>query len=187
MKCPKCGDHSFEHLDNCRKCGLTLAGHKAKFKLRCFFVPGHASSTGEPAALVDENLADEGQADEGLVDFSLTPPAENDASAAGRAGSIPLVGNGSTLSIDRPFSVDVETLPADPPGPAGRPGGAPDLPSESTLPPFSRFSPADSPDSGMAGLICSLRITSAVARGLFGQRQEPYRGLRPVEQWPPAQ
>ncbi len=122
MKCPKCGYHSFEHLDTCRKCGFALVGHKAKFKLRGFFVPGQASSTGEPAALVEASLADECQVDQGLVDSSPNVPAENDTSAAGRAGSIPLVDKGSTLGIDQPFSVDVETLPADPPGPAGRPG-----------------------------------------------------------------
>ena len=122
MKCPKCGYHSFEHLDNCRKCGFTLAGHKARFKLRGFLVPGQASLTGGPAALVDESLADEDQVDEGLVEFSLDAPAERDVSAADRAGSIPLADNGPTLSIDQPFSVDVETLPADLPGPEGRPG-----------------------------------------------------------------
>ena len=39
MKCPKCGYHSFDHLDSCKKCGHGLAEHKAKFNLRGLLCP----------------------------------------------------------------------------------------------------------------------------------------------------
>lgn len=33
MKCPKCGYVSFDHLQNCKKCGEDLTVHKARFKV----------------------------------------------------------------------------------------------------------------------------------------------------------
>ena len=38
MKCPKCGFVSFDHLDNCKKCGKELADMKVNLNVP-FFVP----------------------------------------------------------------------------------------------------------------------------------------------------
>ncbi len=40
MKCPKCGFNSFDHLEECRKCGQDLNAHKARFGLRSVLFPG---------------------------------------------------------------------------------------------------------------------------------------------------
>jgi len=39
MKCPKCGFTSFDFLENCKKCGQELQGHKQKFGLRSVIFP----------------------------------------------------------------------------------------------------------------------------------------------------
>lgn len=39
MKCPKCGYNSFDHLENCKKCGNDLLAHKSKFGLRSLLFP----------------------------------------------------------------------------------------------------------------------------------------------------
>lgn len=39
MKCPKCGFTSFDFLENCKKCGQDLQGHKQKFGLRSLIFP----------------------------------------------------------------------------------------------------------------------------------------------------
>jgi uncharacterized RDD family membrane protein YckC len=40
MKCPKCGFHSFDHLESCKKCGGDLTAHKTRFGLRVPFFSG---------------------------------------------------------------------------------------------------------------------------------------------------
>lgn len=39
MKCPKCGYHSFDYLDSCKKCGNDLTSFKRKFNLRSLIFP----------------------------------------------------------------------------------------------------------------------------------------------------
>lgn len=57
MKCPKCGFTSFDFLENCKKCGVDLQGHKTKFGLRSMIFPGFQSA--EPApSLIDESSED---------------------------------------------------------------------------------------------------------------------------------
>jgi uncharacterized RDD family membrane protein YckC len=48
MKCPKCGYHSFEYLERCRKCGNDLAAFKAKFNLRSLIFPKRQSGATAP-------------------------------------------------------------------------------------------------------------------------------------------
>lgn len=56
MKCPKCGFTSFDFLENCKKCGQDLQGHKTKFGLRSLIFPkigggqAAAEEISEPAA-----------------------------------------------------------------------------------------------------------------------------------------
>lgn|GEM_PF-418124 len=44
MKCPKCGYNSFEYLNNCRKCGIDLAGFKNTLGLRPVILPPAVSA-----------------------------------------------------------------------------------------------------------------------------------------------
>jgi hypothetical protein len=48
MRCSKCGFHSFEHLEKCRKCGQDLTAQKKRFHLRGFFAPGQAAPASAP-------------------------------------------------------------------------------------------------------------------------------------------
>ena len=58
MKCPKCGYHSFDHLDSCKKCSTDLTEHKSKFNVRGFFSPGQAAEPA-PAAVAGEFAEEE--------------------------------------------------------------------------------------------------------------------------------
>jgi hypothetical protein len=122
MKCPQCGYHSFEHLDSCKKCGQSLAEHKAKFKLRGFIVHGHPAATAKPATNFVKSDAIEDPADDGSIGFGFNVLEEAEDPVDDLAGRIPLVVSGQTISIDQPFSVDGETIPADAPDPMSRPG-----------------------------------------------------------------
>ncbi len=108
MKCPKCGYHSFEHLDDCKKCGQSLAEHKAKFNLKGFFSPGHAVATVEAVtadAVPEPDVSEEASGDFGF-DFL------EEAEGQGVADS-PLDEENANISIDQPFGVDAESVPAD--------------------------------------------------------------------------
>lgn len=96
MKCPKCGYHSFDHLDSCKKCGQGLAEHKAKFNLRGFFAPGHIAAA-EPAPVTVDSFEDEEEPDDGAVDFGFDF-LDDDSQA---------------VNINQPFGADSETIPAD--------------------------------------------------------------------------
>ncbi len=121
MKCPKCGYHSFEHLDSCKKCGQSLTEHKAKFKLWGFFVPGHKAAAAKSAPVPVENLTEEQPADDRSGYFGFNLLEEQDDPSDELTGVIPLDDNGPAINIDQPFSVDGETLPADSPVPLGMP------------------------------------------------------------------
>ena len=86
MKCPKCGYHSFEHLDDCKKCGQSLADHKAKFNLRGFCASGQAAVSA-PAAAIDAAPDAPEPADDGSVDFGFDflDEEEDQVEAADRA------------------------------------------------------------------------------------------------------
>ncbi len=64
MKCPKCGYHSFEYLERCRKCGNDLAAFKSKYNLRSMILPKEqgtalvsASAAAEDSAFAAESAA----------------------------------------------------------------------------------------------------------------------------------
>jgi len=60
MKCPKCGYHSFDHLESCKKCGGGLAAHRSRFGLGSYFLsgPGGAAAGGEAAEAAGGPLPD---------------------------------------------------------------------------------------------------------------------------------
>ena len=88
MKCPKCGYHSFDHLDSCKKCNIDLVEHKAKFNLRGFFSPGQAAVTA-PEPVIDESDEDVEESSDGSVDFGFDFLEEDDQ-AGGATDDIPL-------------------------------------------------------------------------------------------------
>jgi hypothetical protein len=113
MKCPKCGYHSFDHLDSCKKCNNDLVAHKAKFNLRGFFSPGQPAVVAVASeSVIDESDEDLEESSDGSVDFGFDFLEEEDQ--AGRATEdIPLGDNDQDINIDQPFGADSETLPAD--------------------------------------------------------------------------
>ena len=114
MKCPKCGYHSFEYLENCRKCGQDLAEHKSRFNLGGFFSPPPT----EAAPFEEENTtpavpgpaAENGDIDFGFDFLDEEEPAENsvDNAELGREET-----GEERLDISQPFDVDGESVPAD--------------------------------------------------------------------------
>ena len=119
MKCPKCGYHSFDHLDSCKKCGQGLVEHKEKFKLRGFIAPGQsAMAEPEPEPVTDENYEEEDVPADGPVDFGFD--FLDEVPRVGEpAKEIPLGKDDSAVSINQPFGADSETIPSDPPAEAG--------------------------------------------------------------------
>lgn len=140
MKCPKCGYHSFEHLESCRKCGIDLTEHKAKYNLRGFFFPGLAAASSLDMQDMDEAATVSAGADFGFDFLDNDEPATDDVTAAAcedpaladdldladgldlnddfatsTAERFSLDNDTDPLSIDQPFGIDVETVPADEP------------------------------------------------------------------------
>ena len=111
MKCPKCGYHSFDHLDSCKKCNNDLVEHKAKFNLRGFFYPGQAA-TAAPEPVIDEAEYEAEEASDGAVDFGFDFLEEEDQ-VDGSTGDIPLGSDDQDINIDQPFDAESETVPAD--------------------------------------------------------------------------
>ena len=114
MKCPKCGYHSFDHLDSCKKCSTDLTEHKAKFNLRGFFSPGQPA-VAEVAAVADESDVEEEPSADGSVDFGFDFLDEESDPAGKVDNAIPLGDDNQAVNIDQPFSADSETIPADTP------------------------------------------------------------------------
>ena len=72
MKCPKCGYHSFEFLDECKKCKADLTAFKATHKIAAVILPATAppaAATPAPATTT-ESLATNSQ-----DDFLTSSPA----------------------------------------------------------------------------------------------------------------
>jgi hypothetical protein len=128
MKCPKCGYHSFDHLDSCKKCGKGLAEHKEKFNLRGFFSPGQ-STVAEVAAVDDESDAEEEPSADGSVDFGFDFLDEEENPAEGPNDAIALGDDNQAVNIDQPFGADSETIPADAPA-AGSEDSSDDKPKK---------------------------------------------------------
>lgn len=112
MKCPKCGYHSFDHLDSCKKCNIDLVEHKAKFNLRGFFSPGQAAAVeAAPEPVIDETDDDIEESSDGSVDFGFDFLDEDQKDEP--AGAAPLGADDQDINIDQPFGADSETIPAD--------------------------------------------------------------------------
>ena len=112
MKCPKCGYHSFDHLDSCKKCGKGFAEHKEKFNLRGFFFPGHKAVV-EAESAVDESYGREEPSDDKTVAFGFDFLDDDESPAEKPTGSISLGHENLAFNIDQPFGADSETIPAD--------------------------------------------------------------------------
>jgi hypothetical protein len=111
MKCPKCGYHSFDHLDSCKKCNNDLVEHKAKFNLRGFFSPGQAAAP-VPDPAIDETEEEVEESADGSVDFGFDF-LEEEEQAGSASEDIPLGDDDQDINIDQPFGADSEALPAD--------------------------------------------------------------------------
>jgi hypothetical protein len=112
MKCPKCGYHSFDHLDSCKKCSHGLADHKAKFNLGGFIAPGQVAAA-TPSPVIDERFEQEEVSDDGAVDFGFDFLDENE-DKGWQAAEARFIDVGSqAVNINQPFSADSETVPAD--------------------------------------------------------------------------
>ena len=113
MKCPKCGYHSFDHLDSCKKCSSDLVEHKSKFNLRGFFFPGQAAAP-VPEPAIDEIYQGEDASADDSVDFGFDFLDEEGDPTAKATEDISLNAN-HDVNIDQPFGADSETIPADAP------------------------------------------------------------------------
>jgi hypothetical protein len=114
MKCPKCGYHSFDHLESCKKCGQDLADHKAKFKLRGFFFPGH-EATAEPPSHTDNSLEQEEASETDSVDlgFDFLDDHDDKVAQISSTEKITLGDDSNLVNINQPFGADSQMIPAD--------------------------------------------------------------------------
>ena len=112
MKCPKCGYHSFEHLDSCKKCGQGLNDHKEKYNLRGFVAIEATAPAATPAAAAIESMDTFDTTDNEPIDFGFDFLDEEDP-AGENPESVSLDSARQEINLDQPFSVDSETLPAE--------------------------------------------------------------------------
>jgi len=115
MKCPKCGYHSFEHLDSCKKCGQGLSDHKAKYNLRGFISVGAATLAETPATDDEESIDTPGSSDNESSDFGFAFLDEDEDQSGETLESVPLGSDKQDISLGQPFSVDSEAIPDDAP------------------------------------------------------------------------
>lgn len=131
MRCPKCGFHSFDHLDNCKKCGNDLTRLKRRFAFGRYaaaaatiIVPVPEQPATEAAGIDDdeEETIDFGfgiLAEEPPPPVAAEPAPEGDDFADPGAGD-PWAIDGSAaddLDFDQPFPGE-EGVSFDPPLPA---------------------------------------------------------------------
>ena len=115
MKCPKCGYHSFEHLDSCKKCGQGLIDHRNKYKLCGFVAAGEAIPSTSPVTVDEESIDTFDTTDNESVDFGFDFLDEEEDQSGETPESVPLVSDKQEISLDQPFSVDSEAIPDDAP------------------------------------------------------------------------
>lgn len=115
MKCPKCGYHSFEYLENCKKCRHDLREHKVKYHLRGLQIPVTAAMAEASMTAVTENLATVDSAEDELNDFGFDFLAEDDKQVEENQDRIALDSDDEDISLDHMFDLDSEAVPADPP------------------------------------------------------------------------
>ncbi len=106
MKCPKCGYHSFDYLQNCKKCDQDLTEHKARFGLHSLLfreVPNHSSETTLAAPPVGERDAEqEEDGAESSVNFGFDFMAEDAAQKAPAESSLEELLNTSEETEEEP-------------------------------------------------------------------------------------
>ncbi|GAB4178390.1 MAG: hypothetical protein Tsb0017_16510 [Geothermobacteraceae bacterium] len=109
MKCPKCGYTSFDFLDNCKKCGQDLGGHKSKFGLRSVIFPQVAAAAAAEEATAPVETAAEEATDFGFDFMSDQEPgaAEVQEEAPEAGGNVPEP-EGAEEDFD--FSSDAEGM-----------------------------------------------------------------------------
>jgi len=115
MKCPKCGYHSFEHLDSCKKCSQSLSDHKAKYNLRGFISVGATALAETPVAADEESINTSGSSDNESSDFGFDFLDEEEDQTEDLPESARLDIDTQHISLDQPFSVDGEAIPEDAP------------------------------------------------------------------------
>lgn len=133
MKCPKCGYNSFEQLDDCKKCGQNLSDHKAKFNLRGFYRAGQVATATISPPPIEETALEDDVAEDESVDFGFDFLDEEEDQASAPQENLELGDDYEDVSIEQPFGVDSETVPADDPSPEDTnedPGKKPDKGSE---------------------------------------------------------
>jgi hypothetical protein len=129
MRCPKCGYHSFDDLDSCKKCGVDLTEQKLRFKYQGYVAPSPGEELAEPEPAVAE-IPEEAEAESEAIDFGfdildevaelsagdMEPPAIADRIDAEDQIDDPFAIDltaDSGLSLDQPFAVDDENVPDD--------------------------------------------------------------------------
>lgn len=105
MRCPKCGFHSFDHLEQCKKCGIDLQEHKAKFGLGSVVVAA-AVEAAPAAATQDVDAAEEGSVDFG---FGLMDDEEESPEVPEEVTDEPLFPGGAEEAFN------IETTPEEEP------------------------------------------------------------------------
>jgi len=130
MRCPKCGFHSFDYLDNCKKCGGDLTELKLRCKFQGYVAPAAAEIVPEPEEPAP-GLPEVAEAENEAIDFGFdileeksAPPQANfsdDADelndsfaelGAADPSAIDLATDNG-LHLDQPFASDSESLPDD--------------------------------------------------------------------------
>jgi hypothetical protein len=127
MRCPKCGYHSFDYLDNCKKCGVDLTEQKLRFKYQGYVAPAFVEEAPaeEPVAVSLPSVAEtENEAidfgfdtlpEDAALPLDSARPAAVDAPDAEEIDdplAIDLAAD-IGLSLEQPFDAENEKLPGD--------------------------------------------------------------------------
>lgn len=118
MKCPKCGYHSFEYLDNCKKCGHDLYEHKAKYNLHGLSMPVTAATpdtVSKSAAAEAEKIATVDSAKDESIDFGFDFLEEDEEQVGENHSRIALGDDDQDIRLDQAFGFDDEIVAAETP------------------------------------------------------------------------
>jgi hypothetical protein len=132
MRCPKCGFHSFNYLDSCKKCGGDLTDLKLRCKFQGYVAPPAVETTADMTENPAAELPEVAEAEEEAIDFGFDilaeepVPAQPSPLAAAAPVSARFAGDDdiaahdpfaidlaadSGLVLDQPFAADSENLP----------------------------------------------------------------------------